>query len=190
MISDERRLLLDAVVVELRQRIKEGGKIQLNFICTHNSRRSHLSQIWAQVAAVENGFDQVECYSGGTEATAVFPMIIETLKKQGLIIVPLSKGENPIYAVKVGKESHPLIAFSKRYDHSFNPASDYIAIMTCTHADENCPLVVGACKRFALTYIDPKVSDNTTSQRATYRERSEQIRAEMSYIFSKLKDEH
>ena len=34
---------------------KEG--VRVLFICTHNSRRSHNSQIWAQVAAYYYGFD-------------------------------------------------------------------------------------------------------------------------------------
>ncbi len=188
MILDSRKEVLDTVVVELARRVKKGDKIRLNFICTHNSRRSHLSQIWAQAAAYENGFDQVECYSGGTEATAVFPMVIDTLRGQGLDIIALSKGENPIYSIRTDPSSQPLIAFSKRYDHGFNPSSDYIAIMTCGHADENCPIVVGASKRYAVTYVDPKVSDGTDAAEATYLERSEQIRAEMSYIFSNLKN--
>ncbi len=31
--------------------LKKKGKTNLIFICTHNSRRSHLAQIWAQIAS-------------------------------------------------------------------------------------------------------------------------------------------
>ena len=185
-IPVERKDLLQELVNYIQDKRNDNLLIKLNFICTHNSRRSHLSQIWAHVSAAHYGIDKVNCYSGGTEATAMFPMIRKTLEKQGFGIQDLSKGDNPIYAVKYDADTMPIIAFSKTYDHSFNPENGFAAIMTCDSADQNCPFISGAEKRIAITYEDPKVFDGTDQQEAKYLERSEQIANEMKYVFSKI----
>lgn len=184
IISEERKTVLNPLIEYLKSQIEAGQPILLNFICTHNSRRSHLSQVWAQTLAYYFGVANVQCYSGGTEATAMFPKVGETLSSQGFNIQKLSEGANPIYAVKYAENSHPVICFSKTYDANFNPKSGFGAIMTCDSANEACPMVLGATKRFAITYEDPKVFDNTPKQNEKYLERSEQIAAELFYVFS------
>ena len=185
-IAAERKLLLQELINYIQDKRNENHLVNLNFICTHNSRRSHLAQIWAQVAAAHFGIDKINCYSGGTEATAMFPMIRKTLESQGFGIQALSKGNNPIYAVKYDADKMPIIAFSKTYDHSFNPESEFAALMTCDSADQNCPFIPGAEKRIAITYEDPKAFDGTGQQEAKYLERSEQIANEMKYVFSQI----
>jgi arsenate reductase len=56
--------------------------------------------------------------------------------------------------------------------------------MTCTHADENCPLVAGADVRISLPYDDPKAFDNTPLEAAKYTERVHEIGREILYAFS------
>lgn len=185
-IATERKEILQPLAGYIHARVDAGLAVRLNFICTHNSRRSHFSQVWAQVMAAHFGVPNVFAYSGGTEATAMFPAVIETLKEQGVEIVPLSEGRNPIYAMKYGQNALPVIGFSKTYDHSFNPASDYAAIMTCSQADAGCPFIAGAEKRFPITYEDPKAFDNTPQQSDKYRERSLQIATELFYVFSEI----
>jgi len=73
-----------------------------------------LSQVWAQTAAAFYGIKNVFCYSGGTEATAMFPMIAQTLLKQGFQIKTIAKGTNPIYAIKYAENEYPIIGFLKR----------------------------------------------------------------------------
>jgi arsenate reductase len=159
----------------------------LNLICTHNSRRSHLSQIWAQTAAYYFGIKNVFCYSGGTEATAMFSKVAETLQNTGFKIQKLSEGNNPVYAIKFAQNQLPIIAFSKTYDDIFNPESSFAAIMTCSNADEGCPFIAGAEKRIPITFEDPKAFDNTPQQTAKYQERSLQIATELFYVFSQIK---
>jgi len=132
-IADERKLILTPLVNYVVNRAEMGLPIRLNFICTHNSRRSHLSQIWAQIMADYFDVESVVCYSGGTEATAMYSMVVETLFKQGINITKLSDTDNPIYAVDYNKSCSPMIAFSKKYDHQLNPTNEYAAIMTCNH---------------------------------------------------------
>lgn len=185
-VSEERRTVLQPLTDYIQNKMESDQTVRLNFICTHNSRRSHLSQIWAQTMAFYFGIKNVFCYSGGTEATAMFPKVAETLSKQGFQIQKLSETENPVYAVKYAENENPVICFSKEYSNEFNPKKEFGAIMTCNNADEGCPLVMGAEARFPIKYDDPKTSDNTPEQTQVYTERSLQIAAEMFYVFSKI----
>ena len=185
-ISKERRSILKMLIDYIQDKVNSSEAIRLNFICTHNSRRSHLSQVWAQTMSSHFNIKSVFCYSGGTEATALFPMVSETLKKIGFIVTTISEGENPVYAIKYSANEHPVIGFSKTYDSYFNPGSSYAAIMTCSQADKDCPFIPGAEKRIPITYEDPKAFDNTPQQAEKYMERSLQIAAEMFYVFSKI----
>jgi arsenate reductase len=185
-ISEVRKALLQPLVDFIQQKTNNQQPIDLNFICTHNSRRSHLSQIWAQTAAAHYNILNVNCYSGGTEATALFPKVAETLSNSGFQILTLSEGSNPVYAIKYDENDTPVIGFSKKYDDEFNPVSGFAAIMTCSQADGGCPFIAGAEKRIPITFDDPKAFDNTPLQVEKYEERSLQIATEMFYVFSKI----
>ncbi|MDQ0478137.1 protein-tyrosine-phosphatase [Chryseobacterium sp. MDT2-18] len=186
-ISDKRMEILKPLAEFIQKKADAGERINLNFICTHNSRRSHLSQIWAQVMAEHFGIKNVFCYSGGTEATAMFPKVAETLEWQGLQIQKLSETENPVYAVKYAENAHPVICFSKKYDDAFNPVSGFAAIITCSNADAGCPFIAGAEKRIPVPFEDPKSSDGTHEMDRTYFNRSLEIAAEMHYVMSRIK---
>lgn len=185
-ISDERKEVLQHLIDFMQHKINVDEEIRLNFICTHNSRRSHLSQIWAQTMAFHNNIQKVFCYSGGTEATAMFPKVGETLVNQGFQMQPLSTTDNPVYALKYDENSHPIICFSKTFDNDFNPTSKFAAIMTCSSADEGCPFIAGAEVRLPIRYDDPKVFDGTDVMTIKYTERSLEIASEMHYVFSQL----
>jgi len=185
-ISNERKTSLDVLKLYIQSKKDKHQDINLNFICTHNSRRSHLSQIWAQTMANNFKVKNVFCYSGGTEATAMFPVVGDTLVKQGFHIDKLSEEKNPVYAIKFSENNNPIICFSKTFDTNFNPTSNFAAIMTCSHADENCPFIAGAEQRIPVRYEDPKAFDNTPLQLEKYEERSLQIAIEMKYIFSNI----
>ena len=186
-ISEERKKVLVPLITLIQNKCEKDKDIRLNFICTHNSRRSHLSQVWAQTLAEYYTIKNVFCYSGGTEATALFPVVSDTLNKTGFNISVIAEGQNPIYSIKYSSNQHPIIGFSKTFDDTFNPQSEFAAILTCNHADENCPFIAGAEQRIPITYIDPKVSDNTPLQQETYYNRSIQIATEMKFIFSNIK---
>lgn len=187
-VNVERTSVLEPLVAYIQDKIDTNQEIRLNFICTHNSRRSHLSQIWAQTMAFHFGVKNLFCYSGGTEATAMFPKVAETLSNQGFQILKLSETNNPVYAVKFDENQHPILCFSKAYFDEFNPKSAFGAIMTCNNADEGCPMVFGAESRFPIKYDDPKAFDGTELMNEKYNERSLQIASEMYFVFSKLKN--
>ena len=141
IISEERKTVLQPLIDFIQLKKNNHKDIRLNFICTHNSRRSHLSQVWAQTMASYFNLKNVFCYSGGTEATALFPMVAETLINYGFNIKTISEGKNPIYAIKYSENEHPVIGFSKTYDDTFNPKSEFAAILTCSQADAGCPFI-------------------------------------------------
>ena len=186
-ISEERKIILQPLIEFISSKISKNEEVRLNFICTHNSRRSHLSQIWAQTMAFYYHIENVFCYSGGTEATTMFPKVAETLTNQGFEILKLSKTENPIYAVKFAENEPAVICFSKKYNDDFNPKSAFVAILTCDSADENCPIVYGAEVRIPIKYEDPKKSDGTPEMDETYFNRSLEIATEMKFVFENLR---
>ena len=185
-ISNDRKEILQSLIDYIQVKKDANQEIRLNFICTHNSRRSHLSQIWAQTMAAYFNVSNVSCYSGGTEATALFPVVAKTLTATGFHISVISESENPIYAIKYAENALPVIGFSKTFDNDYNPTSNFAAVMTCSHADENCPFIAGAEKRIPMTFEDPKAFDNTPLQAEKYNERSLQIATELFYVFSKI----
>lgn len=186
-VSEERTTILQPLIDFIQQKTNSGADINLNFICTHNSRRSHLAQIWAQVASAYFNIPNVHCYSGGTEETALFPKVSETLTNQGFNIFKIEESNNPVYAIKYSDNALPIIGFSKKYDSPFNPTSAFAAIMTCSQADGGCPFIAGAEKRIPVTFEDPKISDGSPEQAQVYAERSLQIAQEMFYVFSMVK---
>lgn len=186
-ISPERKDTLHELTQFIQTKLKSTKKIYLNFICTHNSRRSHLAQLWAQAAAYHYGIPDVECFSGGTEATAFNPRAVKAMQDAGFDITTKKDGSNPVYEVRFANNANPVVAFSKKYDDPFNHNQDFAAIMTCSHADENCPLVLGASARIAITYDDPKEFDGTTQESSKYAERVHEIGKEILYAFSQVK---
>lgn len=186
-ISKERKAVLAPLVTFIQSKVNNSQEIRLNFICTHNSRRSHLSQIWAQTLAFYFNIQNVFCYSGGTESTALFPIVAKTLQHSGFHIATISENINPIYTIKYAENAHPIIGFSKKFDDHFNPVSDFAAVMTCSQADEGCPFITGAQERIPITYEDPKKFDHTELQAEKYHERSLQIATELCYVFSQIR---
>ena len=186
-ISVERQNIAQPLVDYIQSRVDSKQEIRLNFICTHNSRRSHLSQVWAQTLAHYFDIKNVFCYSGGTETTALFPMAAKTLENTGFEIEVIADGSNPIYAIKYAADVHPILGFSKKFDSNFNPNSNFVAVLTCSSADKECPYIPNAEVRIPMTFEDPKAFDNTPQQAEKYNERSLQIATELKYVFSKIK---
>ena len=186
-IPDSRKEILKQLTAFVEDKLKANQKIELIFICTHNSRRSHLSQIWGQAAAAYYGIKNVLSYSGGTEATAFNPRAVKAVKEAGFKVNATSEGTNPVYEVTFSDEANGVIAFSKKYDSKSNPQKGFAAVMTCSHADENCPVVSGMEKRISLPYNDPKDFDDTPQEAAKYAERVREIGTEILYAFSQVK---
>lgn len=185
LISDERKHELQKLTGFIQEKLDD-DIVNLIFICTHNSRRSHLCQIWAEVAAHHYNFQKVNCFSGGTEVTELYPVVAEALASQGFQIQKLSVETNPEYAIKYSPNVEPIVGFSKLYDDSYNPQSGFGAVMVCSSADKNCSFIPAAAERILLSYEDPKEFDGTPEQMEKYQERSKQIARELMYTFSEV----
>lgn len=186
LIPENRKELLTLLAEYIREKSVNALPVSLNFICTHNSRRSHLSQIWAATAANYYNLDHISTYSGGTEATAFNPRAVAAMERAGFQIVKPS-GNNPHYLVSFSSNTSALECFSKTFDAPSNPKKGFAAIMTCSDADENCPFIPGAELRLPLTYNDPKEADDTPEETARYDERVRQIGREIFYAIQLVK---
>ena len=184
-ISKKRKEVLKILIHYVKEKLIVNQEPLLNFICTHNSRRSQLSQIWAKTAADYYKIN-AGCFSGGIEITSFNERAVSSLRRNGFKVKSI--GEiNPKHHVYYAQNSEPIIVFSKLFNDTFNPSEPFAAVMTCDHADENCPFIPYSEKRISLTYDDPKAYDNTDLEVKKYDERTLQIASEMIYIFKKVK---
>ena len=184
-ITPDREQVMNDLALWIREKKLENETAELIFVCTHNSRRSHMSQLWAQAAAEYLNLPHVQTYSGGTEATAFNPRSVRALSTHGFIINDTKERvENPIYETKLGNNLPSIRSFSKKFGHKSNPKENFAAVMVCSDADTKCPFVPGAQTRVALPYIDPKKSDGTPQESYTYLAKSEEIGREMLWMMS------
>jgi protein-tyrosine-phosphatase len=183
LINDERKEQLCLLTDYINGKISKGNTPKLIVICTHNSRRSHIGQIWLAVSREYYHLPEMQFYSGGTEATAFNIRAVDAFRRIGFNIWS-EDGEinNPHYQVKWSDENEPIVAFSKAYDHDSNPKTEFAAIMVCTDADENCPMVIGCDFRISLPFEDPKMYDDTEVEKEKYDEKLREIGREMLYV--------
>lgn len=182
LISEERKALMQPLLDYVNDQLQKVGEVKLNFICTHNSRRSQLCQVWAYAAAYHYGVKGA-FFSGGTEVTAFNNTAVETIENVGFKL-DREGAENPVYSISCSEGISPIKAYSKLVDDKSSPKEGFGAVMTCSHAEQNCPMVFGAAIRVPLRYEDPKVFDNTPQEIEKYEERSRQIALEMFYLFA------
>lgn len=187
-VSPERRDVLDLIADDIITRLNDGKDAKLTFICTHNSRRSHMSQVWAQTAAYYYGLDDVYTFSGGTEATACNIRTVAAMQKAGFTIVAESQQQNPVYLITFANDRPPIQAYSKVYNSGSNPNEDFVALLCCSQADKTCPTVKGATSRYAIHYTDPKECDNTPQETTAYQQKCKEIAKEMFYIMKTVKN--
>lgn len=186
-ITNDRKEILNSIVKLISNEIEIGNKVHLNFICTHNSRRSQLAQVWSHFAVHYFGLTDIKTFSGGTEVTAMHRNTVKTLQSVGFEFEILDfSHSNPVYKISFGSENNSIKAFSKLYNDKEN-TQPFIAITTCSSADENCPFIAEAIHRLHLPFVDPKISDNTEQMETKYLETNKEIAAEMFFVFQQLK---
>lgn len=184
-IAEDRKASLKEIGDFMLKEIDEDGQSSLIIICTHNSRRSHISQAWLQTAAVYYGIDGIQVFSGGLEGTAFHLNAIAALERAGFNVTGVQREDNPVYTLSNGNTTH--IMYSKKYTDTQNPQKDFVAIMVCSDADKSCPIVQGADARFSLPFEDPRYYDDTPSQDMKYDETVRLIAREMFYLADYVK---
>ncbi len=176
LIEFSRQQLLQNIAEHLRQEMQ----CPLVFVCTHNSRRSQLAEAW--VNALNLYYDlNLSVFSAGTESTAFHQNMVNALVSNNFELKSDGKIENPRYRFLNST------MFSKTLDDPSLPKADFIAVMVCDEADMNCPVVVGAKKRFSLHYQDPKAFDGTDLEELAYLNKVREIGREICYLFRLIK---
>ncbi len=104
-------------------------KIQILFLCTHNSCRSQMAE------ALANHFlgDRCQAFSAGTEATRVNPLA-------ALVLAELGIGTSALR--------------SKTIDEFDDQVFDHVVTL-CGDANEKCPLFFGGVQRLHRGFEDP-----------------------------------
>lgn len=184
-VEPERQLILDSLIGVIQEQISANKELTINFVCTHNSRRSQFAQFWATVMVSYFDVQHVSCFSSGVEVTALHANVVNTFKNIG-VKVNRSGEENPMYALTYAEKAAPIKMFSKLLEDQTNPQQGFIAVMTCAEADEGCPFVSGAIARIPLRYEDPKRFDGTNEVEKAYATTSQLIANEMKYVFSRI----
>ncbi len=187
LILPERKEKLNVLAALAKTELADKGVLRMNFICTHNSRRSHIAQLWAWAAAEHFGVRPFESYSGGVEVTAFNPRAVAAMRRAGFIIGE-AVGDNPRYLIRLEASGPAIECWSKTYDDPANPSKDFIAVMVCTDAERNCPFVAGASHRVSLSFEDPKASDGTAQETQVYDERVGEIGREMAFLFAQISE--
>ena len=186
-VSNKRAIVLNEIVNYINKKRSENKISKLNFICTHNSRRSQFCQFWATFFS--NYYNiRCEAYSGGTVETEVYKSVVNNIRDYGFNI-SFKECNNPIYSIKF-KNVNLGNYFSKFYYDFKNPKNEFAAIMTCSDAEKICPFVEGSEVKFYLPYEDPKKYDKSKSEKNDYKKTSEKIASEMNYLFYKLNAKH
>lgn len=187
LITENRKQELENLALVIKESLTKFGKAEITVICTHNSRRSQLGQLWIKAAAIHYGIKNIYTFSGGTEATSFNYRMVNAVKEFGFKVKQLDENANPKYHIPLGEEDESMdILYSKVYSENYNPQTNYIAIMVCSHADEGCPFVAGSFKRISLPYLDPKEFDDTELEGIKYLEKVKEIGREMLFMMKLL----
>ena len=183
-IEMKRKVQLMEYASLFTKELKKRGELNLNFICTHNSRRSHMAQMIAIGLIKYLHIKHFYCHSGGTEVSEIYPTTLSALKEIGFEIKRSNFEEqvNPRYKI-IFNEKTEITAYSKLYNDQSNPQGDFIAVMVCSDAEKNCPVVPGASHRVSLTYDDPKEFDGTENELKAYIDKCHEIGNELYFMF-------
>jgi arsenate reductase len=188
-LSDDRKSLLLNISGFIVDELKSNRTVHLNFICTHNSRRSQLAQVWAHYAIDYFQLNNINSFSGGTETTAFFSNTVKTLQEVGFEFhIKDFSHQNPIYEISFKKMNTKILGFSKVYNDPMNE-QPFMAITTCSNADENCPFISEAVKRFHLPFTDPKIADNTPNALEIYKKTSKLIAGEIGFLIQNVRNQ-
>jgi arsenate reductase len=175
---------------------KPGMTLPITVVCTGNSRRSIMGSSMGNLSAAYYGMPEIRFHSGGTAPSAFNPRTIASLKSIGFEIEAIgkeadrgdSKTANPIYHLKWG-DGYEMDEFSKHYSDQSNPQSGFAALMVCTEADGECPIVKGANLRISMPYLDPKIYDDGAYETSKYAERRDDIGRFMLAVMAQARRE-
>ncbi|TNE80711.1 MAG: protein-tyrosine-phosphatase [Bacteroidetes bacterium] len=167
------------------QAVVEKEAKAMNFICTHNARRSVISQSLAAALAHQYGFSEMQFYSGGAESTFIHPNSLALLQKIGFEVKEVKAGNNPVNTAGFASDAQPLQLFSKTFDDA-SSSEPYVAILVCSKGDAACPFIPDAKARILIPFEDPGAYDGTEQAAEAYLATAKLILNELHYFFQLL----
>jgi len=186
-IKKERKTKLAVLAAQIKQLKRELSPVEIMVVCTHNSRRSHMGELWLRVGIDYYGLSNLRIHSAGTERSAINIRTIRSFQAIGLLVEKsMNKEENPNYKINWRTDEKSYTGYSKEIGSEELPTNGIVSILVCEDAAENCPFIVGSKLRINLPYEDPKRYDDTLEERTKYLERNLEIGSEMFYLLSEL----
>lgn len=165
--------------------VQEKKAKAMNFICTHNARRSVISQSLAAALAYHYGIDDMVFYSGGAESTYIHPNSIALLQRIGFKLKEVEAGANPVHTARFASDAETLRLFSKTFD-DVSSHEPYVAILVCSKGDAACPFIPDAKARILIPFDDPGAYDGTADAAEAYFATAKLILNELHYFFQLL----
>lgn len=188
----------DALAQWLAANYQPGKPLHVLAICTGNSRRSMFTASMGNFAAAYHGLAEITFRSAGTAPSAINSRTIRALNAIGVEIQPTGEeakrgpddAPNPKLLVRWGKAGSGLetVEFSKHYSDPSNAQQGFAAILVCSDADKECPIVRGAAKRIPLPFNDPKAFDGQPEEEAKYAERRDDIGRLMMLVMKQVRE--
>ncbi|MDY6823665.1 MAG: arsenate reductase ArsC [Thermodesulfobacteriota bacterium] len=143
-------------------------KMKILFLCTGNSCRSQMAEGWARKLKS----DSIEAYSAGIEKHGLNPLAVKAMAEAG---VDISAQQ------------------SKTIDELPEKKFDYV-ITLCGHANETCPVFMGATRRVHAGFDDPPaLAQNAATEEDAlphYRRVRDEIRAFVEQLPQSLADDN
>ncbi len=152
-------------------------KLNLVFICTHNSRRSQFSEIWGNILSTYHK-KNINVLSAGMIKTEVYFQVIESLKRIGFKITH-NKNSYLLQHLNINMNLYSKILSDIKINN-------FISIMTCSEAEASCPIDLRSKSNLKLLYEDPKIYDNTKNEQKKYDSTCLKIAYELNYIFKNI----
>jgi len=117
-------------------------KIKVLFVCIHNSGRSQIAEAYLNKFAGDRFFAE----SAGIEAGALNPLVVESMKQDGIDIS--------------GNKTKSVFDFYKQ-GRIFN----YVITVCEKEAAERCPIFIGVTKRLHWYFKDPAKLEGTDAEK-------------------------
>ena len=181
-VDPTRRPALRSCAAAIARQLDARGEVSVVAVCTHNSRRSQLAEVWLAVASAAAGLGGVSVCSGGSDPVAVAPGAIAVLRERGFRVEADTADANPRLRVRGHGIERELYAKPLGEAVAGVPLRGGVALMVCAAADAACPPVPQVGYRARLPFADPRHADGTPGEAAAYRAASDRIEAEMRWL--------
>ena len=170
--NQKRKKRLDNIASVINENLNKTRSIV--FLCTHNSRRSQICEVWGKVFA-EIYRKKININSAGAFKTVVHSQVYESIVKCGLVVD--NKKEIFFDKKKFKLNSKTIDSLTMK---------NFIAVMTCSNAEKSCPNDPRSIRNIKMFFNDPRIYDETDKMSREYLNTTIYIAEELNYIFKNI----